>query len=467
MTAFVTLAIGFVICAALFISIIQFQIRIIEAKNQSKNFSLISLSQSVAMQKELVNSVERVQSSEDLIASYEAFNNLYFSQLSQFVSLLCASRDKADERLRCATGISGALQSGTATPKYLYEVIARYAGYRIDQFPTDIKPIVEAAAKLADERVAFTRDKGLAITKVKTSCAVIERYFVLSGESNSDSVKLASMSRGSADDQSRSIIDSMARDYVVAARLRCYSNFNVGSAAVIMPIEASTVSQIAGAGNHAAGGGAMPPQHGQQSGDAQNMSGSKSEGLGTVGEPTPPPNQNSGKLQADLSNALFFDLISYYRFYEKILGPTITGLSVIAPIDITFILLVILCGALGAMLRIAAESYDPRLFGKDHEPPRSKAVYSFVLGIMCALIVYILAKTVYSGLGESTYTTKSGNLSPFVTAFLAIVSGLICEEAFQQIIVAGKAMLARSTGGHTNGGNGGDGGKGHTTQQPS
>jgi len=120
---------------------------------------------------------------------------------------------------------------------------------------------------------------------------------------------------------------------------------------------------------------------------------------------------------------------------------------VIAPIDISFILLVILCGGLGAMLRIVAESYDPKLFGKTHEAPRAKIVYSFVLGVMCALIVYILARTVYTGLGESNYSSKSGNLSPFVTAFLAIISGLICEEAFQQIIVAGKALLAKTAGG--------------------
>jgi hypothetical protein len=34
-----------------------------------------------------------------------------------------------------------------------------------------------------------------------------------------------------------------------------------------------------------------------------------------------------------------------------------------------------------------------------------------------------------------------------VTAFLAIISGLIYEEAFQQIIIAGKALLAKTAGG--------------------
>jgi hypothetical protein len=73
-------------------------------------------------------------------------------------------------------------------------------------------------------------------------------------------------------------------------------------------------------------------------------------------------------------------------------------------------------------------------------------VYYFIIGIMCSLIVYIIAKTVFAGLADTTYAAKSGNMSPFVIAFMAIVSGLLCEEAFQQIIRAGKSALARSTG---------------------
>jgi hypothetical protein len=65
---------------------------------------------------------------------------------------------------------------------------------------------------------------------------------------------------------------------------------------------------------------------------------------------------------------------------------------------------------------------------------------------MCSLIVYILARTAFAGLADSSYGTKSGNLSPFVVAFLAIVSGVLCEEAFQQIMLAGRAMLSRTSG---------------------
>jgi hypothetical protein len=98
------------------------------------------------------------------------------------------------------------------------------------------------------------------------------------------------------------------------------------------------------------------------------------------------------------------------------------------------------------MLRLTAEAYNPALFGKDRADQRqSSLLYYFVIGIMCALIIYILAKTAFAGITETAYLAKSGTLSPFVVAFLAVVSGLICEEAFQQIISAGKALLARTS----------------------
>jgi hypothetical protein len=450
LTGFAILAIGFVICAAMFISIIQFQLRITEAKNQSKSFSLISLSQMVTEQKELGDSVEFVQKSDDLMANYDNFTSFYVSELAQIANLLCNSRDKPEDRQSCTAGIYSALMFNASalqyddtisSQQYVYQVISRNMGVGPDQLPADIKPIAEAATKLADARNKFVQTNGPKIVQVKMNCGIVERYFVLSDESNTVAIYIRSMSHGTNDDQGRSILDSMARDYVVAARLRC-SAFKPGisTAAAAIPV-APTNPKVETVSDQAPSPVPVPESK------LPSLSVPESKLPGGSVNSSSSSSQNSAKLQADLSNALLFDLISYYRFYEKVLGSSVTGLAVIAPIDITFILLVILCGGLGAMLRIAAEFYDPKLFGKTHEDPGSKVIYSFVLGVMCALIIYILARTVYAGLGESSYSSRSGELSPFVTAFLAIVSGLICEEAFQQIIIAGKAMLARSTGG--------------------
>jgi hypothetical protein len=210
LSAFAVVAIGFVVIAALFISIIQFQIRIIEAKNQSKNFSLISLSQSVAMQKELDSSVAYVQGAQDFLASYEAFNNSFFVDLSQFVTLLCYRNAKDDARLRCASGIASALQNGSGSQQYISKVISLYGGFA-EKLPPEIGPIADATIKLADRRDAFARVNGEELTRVKTNCAVIERYFILSGESSSDVSVQAVGQHGGNDEQGRSIIDSMSR----------------------------------------------------------------------------------------------------------------------------------------------------------------------------------------------------------------------------------------------------------------
>jgi hypothetical protein len=99
------------------------------------------------------------------------------------------------------------------------------------------------------------------------------------------------------------------------------------------------------------------------------------------------------------------------------------------------------------MLRLSVLKYNPQLFGRQLAKVKRSPAYYFAIGIMCALITYILAKTAFAGLTEASYSTKAGSLSPFVAAFLAIISGLMCEEALRQIMKAGGALLARSGGG--------------------
>lgn len=217
------------------------------------------------------------------------------------------------------------------------------------------------------------------------------------------------------------MLQDFSREYVLAARMRCFTNFNLGTPPVSNElIKTLTVTP----GSQPTASGAM---------------------LTTISSPTAAGTEKRDNLEADLAWSLFFDLISYYRFYEHVIGPPLTELVVSSPVDISFIVLVIICGALGSMLRITAERYHPQLFGnnssmKERRPP----VYYFLIGVMCSLIIYILAKSAFAGITEATYAAKSANLSPFVTAFLAVVSGLLCEEAFNQIITSGKSVLARS-----------------------
>jgi hypothetical protein len=404
--AFVGLA--FVFVTALLISIIQFQIRIIDAKTQSKNFSLTALTQSVEMQKEVVKSVKDIQLRESDISEFERFQESYGSKLIGVADALCRLHTDEDLHTKCVTGLGGALNQ--AAPATIY-IIQMYLGQPFDQLADQFKTTAADAIKLTTERVDFQKEHGNSFARVQLACSKIGAY-------------------GS------NFATDFAKGYLAGAMELCFR----------------------------AGTGTAP-----------------------TGRAESTPATPKTDLESDLSGALFFDLVAYYRFYEILFtdihrdicnivgklfcrsgapggyadsavpaqrdfGSGVVEQIVIAPIEITFVMLVIICGALGAMLRITAEVYKPELFGKQvEERKKTSRVYYFIIGIMCSLIVYILAKTVFSGLGDTASAGKSGNMSPFVTAFLAVVSGLLCEEAFQRIISAGRAALAHSTGGQQKG----------------
>jgi hypothetical protein len=302
------------------------------------------------------------------------------------------------------TDLGGALN--LAAPATVY-IIQTAIGQTVDELPDQFKRTATDAIELTKERVKFQEDHGKSFAQVQFACSVLNAY-------------------------GPHLAINFARGYMEAAQTPCFP--------------AST------------GFGVTGPSPAQ------------------ADQPATP----KAELESDLAGALFFDLIAYYRFYEMLFtnihsfscaliprpvcrqgsrnsgnaaigrrdfGAIIVEQIVLAPIDITFVVLVIICGALGAMLRITAEMYKPELFGKDFgQWKKTTPLYYFIIGVMCSLIVYILAKTVFASLADTTYVAKSGNMSPFVIAFLAIVSGLLCEEAFQRIVSAGRAALARSTG---------------------
>jgi len=389
-------------CAAILISIIQFQIRVIEAKTQSKSFSLTSLVQSVRMQKDLESSLATVQVSAELFSSYEQVQTSYSTQALRTAIHICLA-PKKEFQIECTVSIGGALTSGLSNPSYLYGVLSRFDA-NPEKLSDEFKTAIASAGDLGRERDEFAKENREKLGRVRSACLVILTF---SPPTATEAVERSS------------IMNAFSSEYVRAARARCMSYYGqVGSPAAM-----------------AAGQTGQPPA-------GQQLSGQQMTGTGNALAPKV-ATQDKRDLEADIAGALFFDLVAYYRFYEKFLGLNYTELIVIAPIDISFILLVIICGALGAMLRITAEIYNPKLFGREHGAKRISPIYYFVLGIMCSLIIYILAKTALAGVAEASYSSRSGSLSPFVTAFLAVVSGAICEEAFQVILQAGRSLLTR------------------------
>lgn len=402
----------FVVIAAVLISIIQFQIRVIEAKSQSKSFSLTSLIQSVRMQEELETSLNTIHEQAAVLVRSEEFETSYTKQMTQFASDICSWPSDKTNIVQCTGQVGGLLISGMPSRDYFYRVIESFIGTRPSELPKEKKGIVDDAINQVSLREKFTQTNGKDLSQVHYACVSV---LMILGTVTPDYVEKSS------------IMNSFSSDYVRAARVRCLTQYGQGVAVMSAP-------------------GAAAPVSGQLS--QASLASKAAEQISGTGITAPNATASPDKKQAldsDISWALVYDLIAYYRFYEKFFKSH-TELIVLAPIDISFVFLVIFCGALGAMLRITAEIYNPKLFGKEHGDLTHPLIYYFVTGIMCSLIVYILARTAFAGLADSSYVTKSGNLSPFVIAFLAIVSGVLCEEAFQQIMVAGRAFLSRTGG---------------------
>jgi hypothetical protein len=434
-SAFLVTGLVFVFATALLISIIQFQIRIIEAKTQSRTFSLTSLTQQVEMQRLITDSINTIQNWAELASERNNFLDPYQAKIQKVTQDVCQHYPAPEDNVKCQTLLFTALY--LAEPAENLDITLAL-GQAFDELPEPIKSRAKMAIELTNERVKYNEQYRYKLDQLASACELLTSYY------------------------DRFAIN-FARGYLDLPRDKCkLVDARLGRAKLVA---------ISGSPDSSATPGSAAP-----------------------GPGTPPAAPNYDSATNDLTGALIFDLVAYYRFYEALFnhihqfscalynrnrpickltrpdgsagnaaasrrdfgaeaaasrrdfGAEVVEQIVIAPIDITFVALVIICGALGAMLRITAEMYKPELFGKEVEgQKRTSSVYYFIVGVMCSLIVYILAKTAFAGLADSSFVAKSGNMSPFVTAFLAIVSGLLSDEAFQRIVTAGRATLAQST----------------------
>jgi hypothetical protein len=107
---------------------------------------------------------------------------------------------------------------------------------------------------------------------------------------------------------------------------------------------------------------------------------------------------------------------------------------VIAPYDLLVLLLVMVMGALGGMIRLLRDHG-----AADHPNPKpSEYFFIPVIGAVVAIGGYVLAKTgllLLSSGGESS-------LSPFMISMVGIVSGLLAKEVIDTISARGRKMLS-------------------------
>lgn len=113
---------------------------------------------------------------------------------------------------------------------------------------------------------------------------------------------------------------------------------------------------------------------------------------------------------------------------------------VLAPYDLLVLVLVMLMGASGGVVRLLRD------YGAPDHPNPGRADYFVIplIGAVVAMCGYVLAKT---GLLALSSTREETSLSPFMISFVGIISGLLAKEVIDTIAARGRRLLQGQEGG--------------------
>jgi hypothetical protein len=136
-----------------------------------------------------------------------------------------------------------------------------------------------------------------------------------------------------------------------------------------------------------------------------------------------------GATQSRLENAL-------YELYP----PGISGIInrfVILQTDVLTLLLVILMGILGSALQILHSFY-----GAQRAEPFGSYVLRLGTGAVTALVVFIVAKAGLPVIADASKLSGEAPINPYSISFIAIVSGLLSEQAILTVQAQGQRFFA-------------------------
>ena len=132
-----------------------------------------------------------------------------------------------------------------------------------------------------------------------------------------------------------------------------------------------------------------------------------------------------GQALAPDNRHVMFELVTNYSFYDRLLGSKLQGL-LISPSDFLALALVCFSGVLGALLRIVFFTY---VSGRD---PNIRNIFiGPILGLICALVVYILFRAGFIVITDRGPSAETATLSPFVIAIISMSAGLLSERAIE------------------------------------
>lgn len=146
--------------------------------------------------------------------------------------------------------------------------------------------------------------------------------------------------------------------------------------------------------------------------------------------------------ESAIQAATVSELLFSYRFYKSILGPRLDSI-IVAPIDLSFMVLVILSALFGAFLRHILEDIQRTERGLGGAP-QSFSIFlkRSILSIMVALLFYVLSRTTLVSMLDKTVAEGTFTLNPYLVAFVAAVAGILSTETFKKLIEVGGRYVA-------------------------
>jgi hypothetical protein len=373
-----------VIFASLIISIIQFQLRLTEARTQNGNITL-----------------ESVQ----LIADYQDNVSHHYKQLRMQADQLSALRvdylSKLNSTTQIITSLCTALNAQKADQCYgrLQELINNNSS-QIDTVVAEFSP---AGAESLKQTVvlAYVAD----LKKIVTSGALQEAQTKFFDTQNYVQSECQRLSQYVSERFGNTSLLSVSPELRMTIVVQCY-----GGAAGDRPTN-GTVTPVA-----------VSTASPSDSPTAQN------------------PNDVSG-----VNRILLSELVFYYKFYDWLTSFMGTNFRqiILSPPEFIVIMLVIATGILGSFL---FHTYSMFIAKSTREFPTLFSIgLRATLSIMCALVIYILSRTGFVAITEGGRHGTETAISPFVIAFISVASGLMAEKALERIRSVGiNALQSRA-----------------------
>lgn len=127
----------------------------------------------------------------------------------------------------------------------------------------------------------------------------------------------------------------------------------------------------------------------------------------------------------DTVKADIFELASQYIFYNGVTFGILKHI-LIAPPEFLIFMIVSIGGVLGAFLQIITSAEET-----GRNPPWRRIAVLPIIGMICALITYVLFRSGFFLISTQDPTTPTSNISPFILSILALSAGFLSDEAIE------------------------------------